>query len=79
MTIEDPRGLLLEIENDLLPITYFCKKGRHSDCPGEWPMEEPCNGNKDCSFDVALVRCKCECHQSGKDTSYRHILFSILR
>jgi hypothetical protein len=45
-------------------VTYFCKKGRHLDCPGDWPMAEQCNGSNDCSFDVVVEKCNCECHKS---------------
>ncbi len=53
----------LEWAIGLIFLTYFCKKGRHSDCPVEWPMGEPCGGINDCSFDVTIKRCKCDCHQ----------------
>jgi len=56
-------------------LTYFCKRGRHSDCPGEWPMGDPCDGNNDCSFDVSIRRCNCECHQAWQYPSYNHILY----
>ena len=44
-------------------ITYFCKKGKHPDCPGEWPIGDS-DGNDDCSFNVIIKRCACECHRT---------------
>jgi hypothetical protein len=63
MIMIDKRAFI-GIDKRVEPLTYFCKKGRHSDCPGEWPMGEPCVGIDDCSFDVIIKRCTCECHQS---------------
>jgi hypothetical protein len=43
-------------------LTFFCKRDRHGDCPGEWPVGEACGPDHDCSFDMKLVKCACECH-----------------
>lgn len=43
-------------------LTFFCKRDRHGDCPGEWPVGESCGPDHDCSFDVKVVKCACECH-----------------
>ncbi|MER3448098.1 MAG: hypothetical protein C4291_15305 [Candidatus Dadabacteria bacterium] len=46
-------------------LTFFCKRDRHGDCPGEWPVGEACGPDHDCSFDMKLVKCACECHLAG--------------
>lgn len=43
--------------------TYFCKKDRHTDCPGELPINERCGPDHDCSFDIVMKKCECECHR----------------
>ena len=43
-------------------LTFFCKRDRHGDCPGEWPVGESCGPNHDCSFDMKVIKCACECH-----------------
>ena len=45
-----------------LHLTFFCKRGRHSECPIDWPVEGYGGATHDCSFDVVLVKCTCECH-----------------
>jgi hypothetical protein len=47
-------------------LTFFCKRDRHGDCPGEWPVNEACGPNHDCSFDMKMVKCQCECHNGKK-------------
>ncbi|MGN6624542.1 MAG: hypothetical protein ACTHKK_10405 [Candidatus Nitrosocosmicus sp.] len=32
------------------------------DCPRKWPINETCGPNEDCSFDIAMIDCDCECH-----------------
>jgi hypothetical protein len=44
-------------------LTFFCKRERHGDCPGEWPIGEACGPDHDCSFDMKMVPCACECHE----------------
>jgi hypothetical protein len=46
--------------------TFFCKRGRHLECPGEWPVSDPTGKVQDCSFDIKMVKCKCQCHSNGK-------------
>jgi hypothetical protein len=36
-------------------ITFFCKRGRHVECPGEWPVSDPTGTVQDCSFDIKMV------------------------
>ncbi len=43
-------------------LTFFCKRGRHSDCPGEWPMDDRSRHDYDCSFDIKMIKCICNCH-----------------
>ena len=45
-----------------LNLTFFCKRGRHIDCPGEWPVDGGCGPTHDCSFDIKMAKCLCECH-----------------
>lgn len=47
-------------------LTFFCKRDRHGDCPGEWPVGESCGPNHDCSFDMRMMKCACECHDKKK-------------
>ncbi len=48
----------------VLNLTFFCKRGNHSDCPGSWPTDSTGECTHDCSFDIALSPCGCECHNS---------------
>jgi len=43
-------------------LTFFCKRNRHTECPGEWPMGDSCGSDHDCSFDVKMSKCECSCH-----------------
>jgi len=53
-------------------LTFFCKRDKHGDCPGEWPVGEACGPDHDCSFDMKMVRCTCECHEKkGKKAGPR--------
>ena len=53
-------------------LTFFCKRDKHGDCPGEWPVGEACGPDHDCSFDMKMVRCACECHEKkGKKAGPR--------
>ena len=45
-------------------LTFFCKRDKHSDCPGSWPTNETCGPDEDCSFDMKMVPCDCTCHSS---------------
>jgi hypothetical protein len=44
-------------------LTFFCKRDKHRDCPGEWPVGDACGPDHDCSFDMKMVQCACECHE----------------
>ena len=46
--------------------TFFCKRGRHGECPGEWPVSDRIITIQDCSFDIKMVKCSCECHCVAK-------------
>jgi hypothetical protein len=46
----------------MMLLTYFCKRGRHSDCPKEWPLADSCIDSGDCSFNIIVEKCKCSCH-----------------
>lgn len=48
-------------------LTFFCKRERHGDCPGEWPVGAACGPNHDCSFDMRMVKCACGCHAAGSN------------
>lgn len=48
-------------------LTFFCKRDRHVDCPGEWPVGESCGPDHDCSFDMRMMKCACECHVAKKE------------
>lgn len=43
-------------------ISYFCNKKRHLDCPLEIPIDDFCESDHDCSFDIKLKKCECSCH-----------------
>lgn len=43
--------------------TFFCKRNKHVDCPSKWPVNEICGPDKDCSFDMKMIDCECECHR----------------
>jgi hypothetical protein len=40
-------------------ICWFCKKGRHSECMKEIPIDAKTEGPHDCTFDTKMVPCKC--------------------
>lgn len=44
-------------------MTFFCKRDKHVDCPIKWPVNEMCGPNEDCSFDMKIIECECECHK----------------
>lgn len=44
-------------------LTFFCKRNKHTDCPGEWPVGDACGPDHDCSFDMKMVKCACGCHE----------------
>jgi hypothetical protein len=46
----------------LMKLTFFCKRGFHNKCPGDWPVADESLHDHDCSFDVRKTRCLCECH-----------------
>lgn len=46
-----------------LTVTYFCKRGSHGDCPGEWPMNYENGSTHDCTFDIMIAKCTCHCHK----------------
>jgi len=46
-------------------LTFFCKRDKHKECPGNWPIDETCGPDEDCSFDMKMVRCECECHDTN--------------
>ena len=48
-------------------LTFFCKRGRHSDCPGEWPMDDRGRYDQDCSFDIKITKCICNCHNTNQE------------
>jgi len=48
-------------------LTFFCKRGRHSDCPGEWPMDYRGRYDHDCSFDIKITKCICNCHNTNQE------------
>ncbi len=43
-------------------ITFFCKRDKHIECPRKWPVNEKCGPDEDCSFDMKMIDCECECH-----------------
>lgn len=43
--------------------TFFCKRNKHIDCPSKWPVNEICGPDEDCSFDMKMIDCECECHR----------------
>jgi hypothetical protein len=45
-------------------ITFFCKRDKHLECPTKWPINETCGPNEDCSFDIKMIDCECQCHYS---------------
>jgi hypothetical protein len=47
-------------------LTFFCKHGRHRDCPGEWPMDDRGRYDHDCSFDIKITKCICNCHSTNQ-------------
>jgi hypothetical protein len=46
-----------------LTVTYFCKRGSHGACPGEWPMNSENGSTRDCTFDIMIAECNCQCHK----------------
>lgn len=53
----------------VLSITYFCKRGSHGDCPGEWPMDFENGSTHDCSFDTRITKCSCQCHKEPENST----------
>ena len=55
----------------IMELTFFCKRSRHIDCPGEWPVDD--NNHRestvDCSFDIKMTKCLCKCHSSQSPTT----------
>ncbi len=47
--------------------TFFCKRDRHNDCPGRWPINEECGLEEDCSFDLKMIKCDCGCHKENEN------------
>jgi hypothetical protein len=45
-----------------MTLTFFCKRGRHGECPGEWPVDDRGRHDHDCSFDIKMTKCICNCH-----------------
>ena len=45
-------------------LTFFCKRGRHGDCPGQWPIDDRGRCDHDCSFDIKMIKCICDCHRT---------------
>ena len=41
-------------------ICWFCKKGRHTECMKEMPVNAKSDGPDDCTFDTKMVSCKCQ-------------------
>ncbi|MDA7941806.1 MAG: hypothetical protein MPI95_05595 [Nitrosopumilus sp.] len=41
-------------------ICWFCKRGRHSECQVEIPVEGGSDGPHECSFDTVHKRCACD-------------------
>jgi len=52
-----------------LDLTFFCKRGWHADCPGEWPVTDAYGPTHDCSFDIKMAKCLCECHSTIKQST----------
>ena len=46
-------------------LTFFCKRDKHKECPGNWPIDETCGPDEDCSFDMKMARCECDCHDTN--------------
>jgi hypothetical protein len=49
-----------------MTLTFFCKRGRHGQCPGEWPMDDQSVADHDCSFDIKMTKCICDCHSNRR-------------
>jgi hypothetical protein len=47
----------------VVSLTFFCKRGNHKDCPGVWPMDYKDECTHDCSFDITISKCGCQCHK----------------
>ncbi len=45
---------------DAQKICWFCRKGRHSDCMKEIPVDGKSEGPHDCTFDTKLIPCQCK-------------------
>jgi len=41
-------------------ICWFCKKGRHSECMKNIPIDAKSQGPHDCTFDTKIIECKCK-------------------
>jgi len=40
-------------------MCWFCKKGRHSECMKQIPINMKTDGPHDCSFNTEMVPCTC--------------------
>jgi len=40
-------------------ICWFCKKGRHSECMKNIPVDIKSKDPPDCSFNTKMITCKC--------------------
>jgi hypothetical protein len=49
---------------EYMTLTFFCKRGRHGQCPGKWPMDDRGGDDHDCSFDIKMTKCICDCHSN---------------
>ena len=45
-------------------VKFFFKRGRHSQCPGEWPIDDRGVADHDCSFDIKMTKCICHSNRS---------------
>jgi len=47
------------LNNSRQEICWFCKKGRHSECMKQIPINVKTDGPHDCSFNTDMVDCTC--------------------
>ena len=40
-------------------MCWFCKKGRHSECMKQIPINMKTDGPDDCSFNTEMIPCQC--------------------
>jgi hypothetical protein len=52
-------------------LTFFCKRDKHKECPGNWPIDETCSPDEDCSFDMKMAKCECDCHDTNTASTNR--------